>query len=389
MKKILSVVIRSSLEQVRRPVTLLMIVSLAPLFVFIYWMMSTAWVVSYDVGVLNLDQGTIDLGAGPVNGGAAALEAISKATSRDSIAALKVREVTDRVTAEKMLSDRKLTALFIFPVDFSNRISALQGGTEASPVPIQIVGDITFPNYMIGAAVAGSAVDAFIQYAAGRSNSTIWQEEPLRGSGTRTDFELSVPGLLVFSVVMMLFQIAMLVARDVQNGTLKRLRLTRLKASHYLAGLGITQLVLCGMLVILTFATAIAFGYSSEGSIFTGILIGVVTGISVIGVGLVVAAFSETETDAFVYANFPLFLMMFFSGAMFPFPRRALFAIGSFDFAITDLLPPTHAVNAMNKVLNLGGGFSDITGDLTSLGLLSVIYFGLGVWLFAVRQLKR
>ena len=41
-----------------------------------------------------------------------------------------------------------------------------------------------------------------------------------------------------------------------------------------------------------------------------------------------------------------------------------------------------HAVNAINKVMTLGAGFSDITYELAALVVLTVVYFAIGVWIF-------
>ena len=110
--------------------------------------------------------------------------------------------------------------------------------------------------------------------------------------------------------------------------------------------------------------------------------------LSVIGTGLVVACFSETVAQAFVIANFPLGLFMFFSGAMFPIPQVPLITIAGRSIGLYDILPPTHAVVALNKVLTLGADLGDVTYELAALLVLSVLYFAVGVWLFRRRHLR-
>ncbi len=66
----------------------------------------------------------------------------------------------------------------------------------------------------------------------------------------------------------------------------------------------------------------------------------------------------------------------------------ALFTIAGCGFALVDLLPPpTHAVIAMNKVFTLGAGFKDVYPELAAL-TLSVLYMGIGVWLFQRTQMR-
>jgi ABC-2 type transport system permease protein len=73
---------------------------------------------------------------------------------------------------------------------------------------------------------------------------------------------------------------------------------------------------------------------------------------------------------------------MFFSGAIFPIPRINLLAIGGRSLALFDLLPPSHAVVALNKIFVLGVGLSDVLFELVALTVLSIAYFAIGVWLF-------
>jgi ABC-2 type transport system permease protein len=73
---------------------------------------------------------------------------------------------------------------------------------------------------------------------------------------------------------------------------------------------------------------------------------------------------------------------MFLSGAAFPVPMGGMFILGGRDFHLVDLLPPRHAVIALNKVFTLGAGLNDVWFELTALTVLSLVYFYLGVWLF-------
>ena len=80
---------------------------------------------------------------------------------------------------------------------------------------------------------------------------------------------------------------------------------------------------------------------------------------------------------------------MCLTGAIFPLPRAELFTLFGHGIAIYDLLPPTHAVNALNKVFTMGAGLGDVTFELLALILLSALYFGAGVWLFQRMHLRR
>jgi hypothetical protein len=113
-----------------------------------------------------------------------------------------------------------------------------------------------------------------------------------------------------------------------------------------------------------------------------------ITSLSIIGIGLIVACFSKTVSQAFVIANFPLGFLMFLTGAAFPLPRMNLFTVAGRSVALADFLPPFHAVVALNKIFTLGAGFGDVFYELTALVILTGLYFGVGVWLFQRTQMR-
>jgi len=110
--------------------------------------------------------------------------------------------------------------------------------------------------------------------------------------------------------------------------------------------------------------------------------------LAIVGVGLLIACFSRTVSEAFIFANFPLMLLMFFTGALFPIPPVPLFTLGGRTIGLFDVLPPTHAVVALNKVLTLGAGLGDVIYELSALLILSVMYFAVGIWLFKRTHLR-
>jgi ABC-2 type transport system permease protein len=174
----------------------------------------------------------------------------------------------------------------------------------------------------------------------------------------------------------------MTVAREIETGALRRLQLTPMTSLDYLGGVT-AALVLVGTAAFsLAFAFALLVGFRSQGSVLAPLLIGAVTYLSVIGLGMMVASFTRTVSQAFVVANFPMAMMMFFSGTIYPLPKIVLFTHGGRDIGLYDILPPTHAVAALNKILTLGAGLDQVTFELSALVSLSVLYLALGICLF-------
>lgn len=386
--RFLSVFVKSLREQFRNLLVLLLTVAFAPVFVFAYWLFFPAeGSTAYRVLVVNEDVG-FEIDGQPYHAGQEVIEAITQVTYASGSPLLRVRQVSSAAEAEKLLRDRKGVAYLLLPEDLSQNLAAARAGDQTASTELLFGGDLTNPYYPIAAILATSAVDSYVQEAVGTTPPLSYVERPLGGSGARTEFEIYVPGMFIFAVTMLVFAASMTVAREVEDGTLRRLQITRMTAFDLLGGTSLT-LVLVGITAeMLAFATAVALGFHSYGPLWVAILVGAVTSVSVIGVGMIVAAFSKSVSQAFVIANFPLGVFMFLSGAIFPIPTVTLFEIAGQPIDLCDFLPPRHAVMALNKILTLGAGLDEVAYELVALVVLSLLYFAVGMWIFQRRHLR-
>jgi ABC-2 type transport system permease protein len=393
--RFLSVFRKSLVEQFRNFWVLILVIICAPVFVFAYWLfVGGGGSTTYDVLVINEDMGTQLPDGAAFSAGEGAVAAIEAIAYPDGQPILDVALVTDRAGAEAQLRDRDAAALIIIPADFSQvlvRAMETPAAAETSrpmTTAITLVGDLTNPYYAVAAVMASSAVDDYAAAFTGETRTVGYEEIALGASAARTEFEIYVPGLLVFAVVMLVFPAAMDAAREAESGTLRRLQLTRMTAFDFLAGISAVQTLVGIASVALAFLTATALGFRSLGPLWVAILVGAVSALSVVGVGLIVAAFSRTVTEAFVIANFPLIILMFFSGAIFPIPGVPLFTVAGRRIGLYDFVPLTHGVGALNKVLVMGAGLGDVVFELCALLALTVVYFAIGVWLFQRRHMR-
>ena len=376
-------------EQKRDLWVLALSLAFAPLMVLLYWLFTGGnATTSYGVLVINQDIGFTLPDGTLLEAGEEVIQAMQDLTFKDGSPILQVELASERSSAEKQLREREAAALVIIPVDFSQVVAEVQKGTLFPNTSVEFIGDLTNPYYTVAAVMAMTAVDGYAMTATEDYRPIGLVETPLGDSAARTEFEMYIPGLFVLAVIMMLFQAAMSVAREIEGGKLKRLRLTPMRAFDLLGGLTAWLLIVAVIEVLVTFAVATALGFRSQGDLWIAVLVGIITSFSVIGVGLIVASFSKTVSQAFVIANFPFGILMFLSGAALPVPIGTLFTLGSRDFNFADLLPPTHAVAALNKIFTLGAGIREVWFELTALILLSLLYFGLGIWLFRKMHLK-
>lgn len=377
MTRFFAIFRKSLKEQLRSPWELVLILLIGPMFVLLYWLFLGGGSTSYTLLVLNQDSPAAD----------ALVQSLREIAYPDGQPVLKLRAVTSVSEAEGLLRNRDAAALLVIPPAFSARVAAYPA--QISGQPVVISGDLTNPTYAVAAVLATSAADEYVRTMTGQARPVAMVERPLGGSAARSEFEVYVPGLLVVAVVMMLFSAALRVTREVESGGFKRLALTHVTPLEYLAGVSAVQMLVGLSAVLMTFLSAVALGFRSQGPLWLAILVGGLSAFSVIGVGLMVAAFARTSTEAFIIANFPMVLLMFFSGGVFPLQRVPLFTLAGRAFALFDLLPQTHAVLALNKVLTLGAGLSEIAYELIMVFVLSLAYFGLGVWMFGKRAMQR
>lgn len=381
--------LKSMREQSRDLLVLSLTLVFAPLFVFLYWVLFPSGSTTYGVLVINNDRPVQAADGARLAAGEQVLQAVREITYTDGKPLLILKQVTDRAQAEKSLRDRKSTILLILPPEFSAAVEAVRTGqTPPDSQPLTFVGDLTNPQYAVAVVLVSAALDEYLGAALNQPNPVPFLEQPLGGSATRSEFETYVPGLFVFAIIIMIFQAAMTVAREVESGGLRRLQLTPMRALDYLGGVS-ASLVLVGVVSVgLTYLTALAVGFRSQGPLWVALLVSVLTSVAIIGMGLLIACFSRNVTQAFLIANFPLALLMFFSGSIFPVPNPVLFSLGERAIGLFDILPPTHAVVALNKVFTLGAGAGEVVYEMAALAVLSLLYFALGVWLFQRRQLR-
>ena len=383
------VFIKSVREQKRDPWVIGLSLAFAPLFVFIYWLMTGGTgTTSYGVLVVNQDVPVTLEGGAKLAAGDEVVARLRGLSYQNGSPLLKVVLADNRLEAEHKLRDRAAAALVIIPADFSAQLAAFHSGDTGARTDLIFIGDLTNPTYTVAAVMAMTAADSYTQGFTNAPRPVELVEIPLGASAARNEFENYVPGLLVLAVVLMIFQAAMAPARDIESGALRRLRLTPLTAFDYLGGTSLWLGLVSIAAVLLTFMTAVGLGFRSQGPVWLAVLATAITSLSIIGIGLLVACFSKTVSQAFVIANFPLGLLMFLTGAAFPLPRLTLFTLFGRDFALADLLPPTHAVIILNKVFTLGAGLQEVAFELAALILLSMLYLGLGVWLFQKTQMR-
>ncbi len=262
----------------------------------------------------------------------------------------------------------------------------IDGGFRENPARVKIVGDASSASYRLAMQRVQRGLMQEVMEARERSPVILFEQETLGRSGARTRFEAYVPSLLVFAVIMLVFSSSMTVAREVEGRTFERLLLTGMKPVHYLAGVSAVQALLGAATVSLTLGVALALGFEARGSLLLAMSVASLAGVACVGVGMIAASLARSVAQAFLVASSFMFLLMLFSGLLFPLPRISMIHAFGRDIGPFDLLPTVHASRAMGRVLTLGAGVDEILFELISMLLLGAFFFLLGWRMFRARH---
>lgn len=380
------VFIKSLREQYRDYWILILTLVFAPFFVFIYYLMSETETPSFDVIFVNRDE-TVDVSGLPVNLGDTLVYYLQEWASQEESVILEYRKTGGREEGLRMLQEGKADVMIVLPGNLSSGF--LETGLADMQAELELVGDITDMNYLVAAVWTEELINQFVLEASGIHIPVTWKETTLGHSGQRSEFDLYVPGLMIFAIIMMMFTASASLVREPEAGTLERLKISRLNSLEYLTGISLIQVIIGILSLLMTMAAALGLGYELiPGTLGFILLIGFLTSLSMISFSLIVAGICRSIKDVAIIGTFPLMLLMFFSGAFFPMGGGRLFTIGDFTLHLNDLLSPTWAVDALNKVLIKGLEIRSTLPDMFAIMVLTILYFLIGIWAFRRKHMK-
>ena len=372
-------------EQIREYWILVMTVMMAPLFIAIYFLMAETEDPEYDVILVNLDRGAEYEGAS-LNLGDSIVTYAKVLSGLEEM--LNITALESREGAIKKIRNRKADVVLVLPADLSASVAASPDST-GPPSRIELVGDVTQMEYIVGAVWSEELINRYILEVAKIRMPHTWSETPLGFSGTRTYFELYLPGLLILSIIMIIFSASAAMVRESESRTLERLRISRLTTLEFLVGLSLVQILVALFSLLLAILTALLLGYKLlPGTLGFILLISILTAFSMISFSLLVAAMCRSVKEVAIIGTFPLFLLMFFTGAAFPVTGGRLFSIGPYQVMLNDILSPKFAVEALNKVLIRGLEVKDTIPEIIALVVLTGLYFIIGTWAFKRRHMR-
>lgn len=385
--KLTSVIKKSFKEQIRHFWIFILTISMAPFFVAFYYWVNEATKPHYDLLILNRDKG-VEYLSEKMNYGQLLLEGVKNYIKSTAEIPLTIKTTDNRTAAIKKVKNKKADALIIIPGDFSQQVHDWQSGKAIKSINLEFIGDLTNINYMVSAIWANEIVNDYVFNTTQKVRPLKIIETSLGISGKIDDFDLYVPGLLIISVIMLMFSATIAIVTEVENKTIIRLKLSKVSAFEFLSGVSFIQVLIGIISVLLTLVVAVSLGFDFAGSFWLLIFLVVLTSISIIAFSLILAAVTKSANEVLIVGNFPLLFFFFFSGAAFPMKAKALFTIFGYPVTIQGLMSPSHSIPALKKVMIMNMGLTDIIPEIIALIVITIIYFIIGVWAFQRRHMK-
>ncbi|MDB6013504.1 MAG: transporter permease [Gammaproteobacteria bacterium] len=207
------------------------------------------------------------------------------------------------------------------------------------------------------------------------------QRQPVTGAAMRY-VDWLFPGILGMNMMFScLFGVGYVVLRYRKTGFLKRLHATPLTAFEFL-----TAQVLSRLCLILFVTTVLYVGvgtiihFHSAGSVALLLLLAVLGALSMIALGLTIAAGVSSEELVGGMLNLLTWPMMLVSGIWFSLegsPRWVQWA--------AHIFPLTHVLEGGRAVMLDGAGIAQIAPNLLYLGVTALIFLTFGAWSFRWR----
>jgi len=383
--KIISIILKSLKEQIRSYWILLLSLSMGPFFIFVYFLILESSKPHYTVLVASYDKGAVS-GGQQINHGDKMLAFVEN--FKELTIPFTLKTVHDKDSSIEIIKNKKADALIIIDENFSGDLEKRKSNDSTVVPQVEFIGDLTNTNYLISAVWANELINEYSLWATHNKRVVQVKETALGTTGTVNDFDLIVPGILIVSLIMLMFTASIAFVSEVENKTIMRLKLSKLKAFEFLGGITAVQLIVGVLSVFLTLITASLLGFHYTGSLAILILIASLTSISIIAFSLIIASLTKSANEVLVVGNFPMFLFMFFTGAAFPLKSDPWFTIAGYPVNLQGLMTPSHAISALNKTLLMNMDIRSIIPEIMALLVLTIVYFLIGGVVFKHRHLK-
>lgn len=192
-----------------------------------------------------------------------------------------------------------------------------------------------------------------------------------------------VPGILVILVTMVgAFMTALNIVAEKEVGTIEQINVTPVKKYEFILGklipfwvLGLVSVTI-GMLIAL-----VIFRIVPEGSLLTIYAFAATYLLGVLGIGLLISTFSDTQQQATLFSFFTMMVFILMSGLFTPIDSMPTWAQW-----ITKINPPAYLVRVIRAIYLKGSTFADLLPDFWAIVAFALIFNALAVFNYRKRS---
>lgn len=208
--------------------------------------------------------------------------------------------------------------------------------------------------------------------------NNVFEKQTVSGKKVRY-IDWVIPGILSMNMMFSaLFGVGFVVVRYRKNGMLKRLKATPVTAFEYLGSQVASRIILIMVVTAFVFyGTNFFVDFVMNGSHLNLFLVFALGALSMISLGLIIAARITSEETAGGLLNLFSWPMMFFSGVWFSLEGAA-----PIMQSIAEIFPLTHVTAAARAIMIDGANLMDIGYHLIVLTAQSVVFLLFGAWFF-------
>lgn len=186
-----------------------------------------------------------------------------------------------------------------------------------------------------------------------------------------------VPGILVLLLTLIGgFMSALNIVREKEMGTIEQINVTPIKKWEFILGKLIPFWII-GMIVFsvgLTVCWAV-YGIISVGSMLLLFAIAGIYLIALLGFGLLISTFSNSQVQAMFIAFFFILIFILMSGLF-----TSVESMPAWARTLSNLTPVTHFIRIVRMIMLKGSGFSDIQAELGYILVFAFVLNGWAIW---------
>ncbi len=186
-----------------------------------------------------------------------------------------------------------------------------------------------------------------------------------------------VPGILVLLLTMIGgFVTALNIVKEKEIGTIEQINVTPIKKWQFILG-KLIPFWIVGMIVFTVglIVMYVVYGIFPKGNIPVLYLFGAVYLIALLGFGLLISTFSNSQLQAMFVAFFFMMIFMLMSGFF-----TSLDSMPDWARQMSNLTPVTHFIKVVRLIVLKGSGLSQIKMELLYLAIFAVVLNGAAIY---------